>query len=85
MNRCAASSGTPSSTSAGAPSAASTTYAAVVGSPMPRMIEPAAVSSRAGKSWPCEMTTMNSDMRSPIPVSDATPTTMPAAAHAAAT
>ena len=33
MKRCAASSGTPSWTSAGAPRAASTTYAAVVGNP----------------------------------------------------
>ena len=85
MKRCAERRGTPRSTSAGAPSAANTTYAAVVGSPIPSTTDPSAVRRSAGKSWPPDNVMMSSDILSPIPVSEATPTTIPAAAHAAAT
>ena len=48
------------------------------------MIEPSAVSPRATIRFPWARVRISSDMRSPIPVSEATPTTTPAAAHAAA-
>jgi hypothetical protein len=65
--------------------AESTMYFAVVGNPIPRMMEATMVRSRVGKSCPPESCKIRSESFSPIPVRVMTPVTIPHIAHAAQT
>jgi hypothetical protein len=85
MKRWAAISGTPSCTSAGAAMVAKTMYLAVVGRPIPRIMEAIMVRKSVTIRLPPATLMINEAKRSPSPVRVTTPTTIPAQAQAAAT
>ena len=85
MNRCAPTSGTPSRVIAGAAMAAKTIYFAVVGRPIPSMIEAIIVRNRVGSKTPPEAARIRSESLRPRPVKVITPVIMPQIAQATVT
>ncbi len=77
--------GTPNSSMAGAAMVANTMYFAVVGSPIPKIIEANMVRNRVRKKLLPERVTMALASFNPIPERVTTPITIPVHAQAAAT